>query len=327
VARKSHVFQIKKWLTLGIFASLVLAFIGLGFVFAPGPHGQERRISFPKGVSLTFIADDLARQNLIHSGFVFRLLARFSGQASQMRAGEYDVPAGASMADVLEILTTGDSVLHVVVVPEGLTSQQVVNLIAQLAVLNGDVDVPAEGSLFPETYHLPRGTLRADFIAQMQKAQSDVLAALWPKRDANLPIKTPQEALILASIVEKETALDSERPLIAAVFINRLRKNMRLQSDPTIIYGLVGGVGTLGRPIRRSEIRRQTAYNTYRIDGLPPTPIANPGRAAIAAVLNPATTKALYFVADGSGGHVFADNLKSHERNVKKWRQIRGTGR
>jgi len=327
VARKSHVFQIKKWLTLGIFASLVLAFIGLGFVFVPGPHGQERRISFPKGVSLTFIADDLARQNLIHSGFVFRLLARSSGQASQMRAGEYDVPAGASMADVLEILTTGDSVLHVVVVPEGLTSQQVVNLIAQLAVLNGDVDVPAEGSLFPETYHLPRGTLRADFIAQMQKAQSDVLAALWPKRDANLPIKTPQEALILASIVEKETALDSERPLIAAVFINRLRKNMRLQSDPTIIYGLVGGVGTLGRPIRRSEIRRQTAYNTYRIDGLPPTPIANPGRAAIAAVLNPATTKALYFVADGSGGHVFADNLKSHERNVKKWRQIRGTGR
>ena len=327
MARKSHVFQIKKWLTLGIFASLVLAFIGLGFVFVPGPHGQERRISFPKGVSLTFIADDLARQNLIHSGFVFRLSARFSGQASQMRAGEYDVPAGASMADVLEILTTGDSVLHVVVVPEGLTSQQVVNLIAELAVLNGDVDVPAEGSLLPETYHLPRGTLRADFIAQMQKAQSDVLAALWPKRDANLPIKTPQEALILASIVEKETALDSERPLIAAVFINRLRKNMRLQSDPTIIYGLVGGVGTLGRPIRRSEIRRQTAYNTYRIDGLPPTPIANPGRAAIAAVLNPATTKALYFVADGSGGHVFADNLKSHERNVKKWRQIRGTGR
>ena len=327
MARKSHVFQIKKWLTLGIFASLVLAFIGLGFVFVPGPHGQERRISFPKGVSLTFIADDLARQNLIHNGFVFRLLARLSGQASQMRAGEYDVPAGASMAAVLQILTTGDSVLHAVVVPEGLTSQQVVNLIAELAVLNGDVDVPAEGSLLPETYHIARGTLRADFIAQMQKAQSDVLAALWPKRDANLPIKTPQEALILASIVEKETALDSERPLIAAVFINRLRQNMRLQSDPTIIYGLVGGVGTLGRPIRRSEIRRQTAYNTYRMDGLPPTPIANPGRAAIAAVLNPATTKALYFVADGSGGHVFADNLKSHERNVKKWRQIRGTGR
>jgi UPF0755 protein len=327
VARKSHVFQIKKWLTLGIFASLVLAFIGLGFVFVPGPHGQERRISFPKGVSLTFIADDLARQNLIHNGFVFRLLARLSGQASQMRAGEYDVPAGASMAAVLQILTTGDSVLHAVVVPEGLTSQQVVKLIAELAVLNGDVDVPAEGSLLSETYHIARGTMRVDFIAQMQKAQSDVLAALWPKRDANLPIKTPQEALILASIVEKETALDSERPLIAAVFINRLRKNMRLQSDPTIIYGLVGGVGTLGRPIRRSEIRRQTAYNTYRIDGLPPTPIANPGRAAIAAVLNPATTKALYFVADGSGGHVFADNLKSHERNVKKWRQIRGTGR
>ncbi len=157
MARKSHVFQIKKWLTLGIFASLVLAFIGLGFVFVPGPHGQERRISFPKGVSLTFIADDLARQNLIHNGFVFRLLARLSGQASQMRAGEYDVPAGASMAAVLQILTTGDSVLHAVVVPEGLTSQQVVKLIAELAVLNGDVDVPAEGSLLSETYNIARG--------------------------------------------------------------------------------------------------------------------------------------------------------------------------
>ena len=327
MAQKTHVFSIKKWLTLGLSAGLLLAFIGAGLVLAPGPHGQNQRISIPKGVSLTFMADDLARQNLVHSSFLFRLLARLSGQASQMRAGEYDVPANASMASILKILTTGNSVLHAVAVPEGLTSQQVVDLLAELPVLDGAVEVPAEGSLLPETYHLPRGALRADLIAQMQKAQSDLLASLWPQRAANLPIKTPQEAVILASIVEKETALARERPLIAAVFINRLRKNMRLQSDPTIIYGLVGGVGTLGRPIRRSEIRRQTDYNTYRIDGLPPTPIANPGRAAIAAVLNPASSEALYFVADGTGGHVFADNLKSHERNVKKWRQIRGTGR
>lgn len=327
MAQKTHVFSIKKWLTLGLSAGLLLAFIGAGLVLAPGPHGQNQRISIPKGVSLTFMADDLARQNLVHSSFLFRLLARLSGQASQMRAGEYDVPANASMASILKILTTGNSVLHAVAVPEGLTSQQVVDLLTELPVLDGAVEVPSEGSLLPETYHLPRGALRADLIAQMQKAQSDLLASLWPQRAANLPIKTPQEAVILASIVEKETALARERPLIAAVFINRLRKNMRLQSDPTIIYGLVGGVGTLGRPIRRSEIRRQTDYNTYRIDGLPPTPIANPGRAAIAAVLNPASSEALYFVADGTGGHVFADNLKSHERNVKKWRQMRGTGR
>ena len=327
MAQKTHVFSIKKWLTLGLSAGLLLAFIGAGLVLAPGPHGLNQRISIPKGVSLTFMADDLARQNLVHSSFLFRLLARLSGQASQMRAGEYDVPANASMASILKILTTGNSVLHAVAVPEGLTSQQVVDLLTELPVLDGAVEVPSEGSLLPETYHLPRGALRADLIAQMQKAQSDLLASLWPQRAANLPIKTPQEAVILASIVEKETALARERPLIAAVFINRLRKNMRLQSDPTIIYGLVGGVGTLGRPIRRSEIRRQTDYNTYRIDGLPPTPIANPGRAAIAAVLNPASSEALYFVADGTGGHVFADNLKSHERNVKKWRQMRGTGR
>lgn len=327
MAQKTHVFSIKKWLTLGLSAGLLLAFIGAGLVLAPGPHGQNQRINIPKGVSLTFMADDLARQNLVHSSFLFRLLARLSGQASQMRAGEYDVPANASMASILKILTTGNSVLHAVAVPEGLTSQQVVDLLTELPVLDGAVEVPSEGSLLPETYHLPRGALRADLIAQMQKAQSDLLASLWPQRAANLPIKTPQEAVILASIVEKETALARERPLIAAVFINRLRKNMRLQSDPTIIYGLVGGVGTLGRPIRRSEIRRQTDYNTYRIDGLPPTPIANPGRAAIAAVLNPASSEALYFVADGTGGHVFADNLKSHERNVKKWRQMRGTGR
>ncbi len=301
--------------------------MGFGFMFASGPHSQDQRISFEKGVSLTFIASDLERQNLIHSRLMFRLLARLSGQASQMRAGEYDVPAHASMAAILQILTSGKSVLHAVSVPEGLTSQQVVELLAEEPILHGAVDVPAEGSLLPETYHLPRGTMRADLIAQMQKAQSDLLAVLWPQRAADLPIKTPQEALILASIVEKETALESERPLIAAVFINRLRKNIRLQSDPTIIYGLVGGVGTLGRPIRRSEIRRRTDYNTYRIDGLPPTPIANPGRAAIAAVLNPASSEALYFVADGTGGHVFAENLQDHERNVKKWRQIRSSRR
>jgi UPF0755 protein len=189
-------------------------------------------------------------------------------------------------------------------------------------LLQGEVAIPAEGSLLPETYKVPRSMSRAKLVAQMSRAQKSVIDELWPKRQAGLPIKSQQEAIILASIVERETAMAEERPLVAAVFVNRLKKRMRLQSDPTIIYGLVGGQGKLGRPIRRSEIRRHTPYNTYRIKALPPTPIANPGRAAIAAVLNPADSQALYFVADGTGGHVFANTLAEHNRNVRRWRQI-----
>jgi UPF0755 protein len=189
-------------------------------------------------------------------------------------------------------------------------------------VLAGDVALPREGSLLPETYNVARGMTRTALVAKMMADQTRAIDALWPTRQKNLPFKTKKEALILASIVERETGVSSERPRVAAVFVNRLKKRMRLQSDPTIIYGLVGGKGALGRPIRRSEIRRKTAYNTYRINGLPPTPIANPGRASIAAVLNPADSKALYFVADGTGGHAFAETLEQHNKNVRRWRQI-----
>jgi UPF0755 protein len=189
-------------------------------------------------------------------------------------------------------------------------------------VLAGDVALPREGSLLPETYNVARGMTRTALVAKMMADQTRAIDALWPTRQKNLPFKTKKEALILASIVERETGVSSERPQVAAVFVNRLKKRMRLQSDPTIIYGLVGGKGALGRPIRRSEIRRKTAYNTYRINGLPPTPIANPGRASIAAVLNPADSKALYFVADGTGGHAFAETLEQHNKNVRRWRQI-----
>jgi UPF0755 protein len=189
-------------------------------------------------------------------------------------------------------------------------------------VLAGDVALPREGSLLPETYNVARGMMRTALVAKMMADQTRAIDALWPTRQKNLPFKTKKEALILASIVERETGVSSERPQVAAVFVNRLKKRMRLQSDPTIIYGLVGGKGALGRPIRRSEIRRKTAYNTYRINGLPPTPIANPGRASIAAVLNPADSKALYFVADGTGGHAFAETLEQHNKNVRRWRQI-----
>jgi UPF0755 protein len=199
---------------------------------------------------------------------------------------------------------------------------QIIDLLNAQDVLAGDVALPREGSLLPETYNVARGMMRTALVAKMMADQTRAIDALWPTRQKNLPFKTKKEALILASIVERETGVSSERPQVAAVFVNRLKKRMRLQSDPTIIYGLVGGKGALGRPIRRSEIRRKTAYNTYRINGLPPTPIANPGRASIAAVLNPADSKALYFVADGTGGHAFAETLEQHNKNVRRWRQI-----
>ena len=294
----------------------------LGLVYLPGPHGDTTRVLLQSGVSSRTIAGNLAEAGVLRSGFLFHLYVRLSGESVNLKAGEYDIPAAANMPAVLRIVTKGDIVLHPITIAEGLTSMQIVKLLQDETVLAGDVKLPKEGSLLPETYKVERGMTRAALIAKMQAAQKTALDELWPQRQKNLPFKTKREALILASIVERETGVASERPLVAAVFVNRLRKGMRLQSDPTIIYGLVGGQGKLGRPIRRSEIRRKTPYNTYRINGLPPTPIANPGRASIAAVLNPADSKALYFVADGSGGHAFAETLDAHNKNVRRWRQI-----
>ena len=327
MATANHVPKIK-FLQVKTFQLLaLLAVIMVAIFFAPGPHNASQRLSVSKGASLTSLSHQLSQAGLVHSGWVFRLGARLQGQAGGLHAGEFELPARASMATILEIFIRGEVVLYPVALPEGLTSQQIIERLEGLAFLNGDVAIPPEGSLLPETYHVPRGFSRAQLIAQMRQAQDDMLAQMWGQRSDNLPFQSRSEAAVLASIVEKETALESERPLVAAVFINRLRKNMRLQSDPTIVYGLVGGVGSLGRPIRRSEIRRKTDYNTYRIEGLPPTPIANFGRAALHAVLHPAETKALYFVANGEGGHVFADSLEAHERNVRKWRQIEGGSR
>ena len=261
-------------------------------------------------------------QGLLRSAVLFRFYVRLRGHASALKAGEFNIPAGANMEAVLKILIGGEVMLHAITLAEGLTSQNIVAHLRGLDLLQGEVTVPAEGSLLPETYKVARGMSRAKLIEKMMRAQTAVIDELWPKRQDGLPLNSKQEAIILASIVERETAIAKERPLVAAVFINRLKKRMRLQSDPTIIYGLVGGQGKLGRPIRRSEIRRRTAYNTYRINGLPPTPIANPGRASIAAVLNPADSPALYFVADGTGGHVFSQTLEEHNLNVQRWRQI-----
>ena len=255
----------------------------------------------------------------MRSALVFSVYSRFAGP---VQAGEFDLPPRANMRDISRILRLGDVVMHAITVPEGMTSQQVVELLFSEPVLSGDASIPAEGSLLPETYFVPRGHARTALLAKMQAAQDQALEQLWENRQPGLPLQTPQEAVVLASIVEKETGQAGERGQVAAVFVNRLRKRMRLQSDPTIIYGLVGGKGTLGRPIRLSEIGKPTPYNTYTIFGLPPTPIANPGREALAAVLDPPSTSALYFVANGTGGHIFADTLTEHNKNVRRWRKL-----
>lgn len=304
-----------------LLGGLALSFV-LGMIYLPGPQQETVRVLLPSGASTRIIAARLAEADAVRSAVIFRAYVRLSGKSSNLQAGEYDLPKGANMPAVLRVLTSGEVVLHPITIPEGLTSMQIVGLLEANALLTGTVAVPPEGTLLPETYNVERGMSRAALIAKMQADQARVIATLWPNRQKDLPVNSSREALILASIVERETAVAEERPLVAAVLINRLIKGMRLQSDPTIIYGIVGGRGKLGRPIRRSEIRRRTAYNTYRIDGLPPTPIANPGRASIAAVLNPAKSKALYFVADGTGGHAFAETLEAHNKNVLRWRQI-----
>ncbi|MEL7048220.1 MAG: endolytic transglycosylase MltG, partial [Pseudomonadota bacterium] len=250
------------------------------------------------------------------------------GDRTDLKAGQYRFEAGVPMASVLSTVLSGRSFLHKLTFPEGWTSQQIVARVQAAKNLSGEISaMPGEGTLLPDTYSFPDGMDRQGVIDQLLDAQRSLLAKAWENRQEGLPFKTPEEALILASIVEKETGKKNERRLVAGVFVNRLRKGMRLQSDPTIIYGIVGGKGSLGRPIYKSDIAKTTPYNTYRIDGLPPTPISNPGRAAILAVLNPAETKALFFVADGTGGHTFSETLAQHNKAVAVWRKIEKAAR
>lgn len=313
-------------MTLFFFGALALAAF---FMYSryqidrPGPLTERTIFEVEKGYGLNAIASQLKKAGIIHDKRIFALHAIASKKAKKLKAGKYAIPKAASMHRVLNILVQGKAIFYQVTIPEGRTSQQAVAILNAHPQLVGTItEVPPEGSLMPETYRFTDNTNRNQILQQMIKAQSDHLAAQWALRQPDLPLKTPQEALILASIVEKETGQASERPRVAGVFINRLRRGMKLQSDPTIIYGLVGGAGKLGHPLRRSEMNKQTAYNTYQIKGLPPTPIANPGRKAIEAVLNPADTKDLYFVADGTGGHAFATNIRGHNNNVQNWRRI-----
>jgi UPF0755 protein len=312
-------------LTLVIFLAIVAG--GIFFVLkqqfdGPGPLIQTRAVIVPSGATVTQIANRLEQEGVISDSKLFLAGIYVADGAGKLKAGEYLFSEHVSMLEVMDQLIEGRSILHKITVPEGLTSAQIVGRLMRDEVLTGEIaDVPPEGTLLPETYSVTRGTGREALIERMRKAHESTLARIWQRRDKDLPLKSPKELVILASIVEKETGKVDERPRVASVFVNRLKKSMRLQSDPTIVYGLVGGEGPLGRPIRQSEIDKQTPYNTYQITGLPPTPIANPGAEALEATANPSRTKDLYFVADGNGGHVFAATLAEHNRNVERWRK------
>lgn len=288
---------------------------------AAGPSDNETVVTIRPGTGTGAIASTLAEAGVIERPLLFRIGVRRRDRATELKAGEYAFPAGASMAQVMDMLVQHDVIMHRITIAEGLTSEMAVTLVNADPVLEGPPVAAQEGSLLPETYLFELGTTRAELVGRMREARETLIAELWPRRKEGLPIRSIEEAVTLASIVEKETALPAERPRIAAVFVNRLRMGMRLESDPTIIYGLTKGA-PLGHPLRQSELDTPNPYSTYQIGGLPPTPICNPGRDSIAAVLNPPDSDDLFFVADGTGGHVFARTGAEHARNVARWRQI-----
>jgi UPF0755 protein len=284
-------------------------------------------VNIPRGLGIKEIADFLQREGVINQPWVFMGGVIVLKARGELKYGEYQFTKRASLADVVDTIIENKVVQHAVTIPEGLTSGQIVARLLENEALTGQIkEIPREGTLLPETYKFTRGMARDQIIQRMQQAHKRVLAEVWEHRGQDIPIKTPEQLVTMASIVEKETAKPDERSRVAAVFMNRLKTKMRLQSDPTIIYGLTGGKGALGRPILRSEIDQPTPYNTYVIEGLPPGPIANPGRASLEAAANPARTKELYFVADGTGGHVFSDNYEQHQKTVARLRVIEHGG-
>ena len=312
--------------TLFVVAALAVGaglFIGKQRFEAPGPLPEDKVVNIPRGLGIRDIADLLQREGVIDQPYVFMGSVVVLKARGELKFGEYQFSKQSSVADVVETITEGKVVQHAFTVPEGLTSEQIVARLLENDGLTGQIkEIPREGTLLPETYRFTRGMTREQIIQRMQQAHRRVLQEVWEHRLQDLPIKTPEQLVTLASIVEKETGKPDERTRVAAVFVNRLKTRMRLQSDPTIIYGLTGGKGSLGRPILKSEIEQATPYNTYVVDGLPPGPIANPGRASLEAAANPARTKELYFVADGTGGHVFSDNYAEHQKNVARLRGI-----
>ncbi|PQA85656.1 endolytic transglycosylase MltG [Marinicaulis flavus] len=309
-------------------AALAAAALGVGgwlgyrAATEPGPASDAVIVLLPHGSAVSTIAQQLEDEGVIKHPEIFIAAVRIRGVQGEIKAGEYEIPARSSVMEIIDQLMEGKSILHYFTAPEGLTTAQIIRLLNADEVLEGEVTLePGEGELLPETFAYTRGETRDGLLRRMMKDQDALLDEIWDERAMELPFSTQGEAIILASIVEKETGVPEERARIAAVFVNRLKRGMRLESDPTIIYGLTEGE-PLGRGLRVSELRKETPYNTYIIRGLPPTPIANPGAASIKAVLNPADTDDIFFVADGTGGHVFSSTLREHNANVAKWRTI-----
>ncbi|MBS0386534.1 MAG: endolytic transglycosylase MltG [Proteobacteria bacterium] len=333
------------WGFISKFVSLLIVVAVIGFVgmFAlqaeitrAGPSDHVADFVVERGASVNTIGRDLQRAGIVRDARVFRVAHFLYARNRSVQAGEYEFPARASLRDVLAMMVDGRALQHPMTFPEGITIAAAMRIIEQSDVLTGPMPspLPPEGAIMPDTYHVQRGMTRAALIQQLRDARDRAVAEIWASRDPSVPVSTPEQMVTLASIVERETGVSAERAQVAAVFVNRLRRPMRLESDPTIIYGVCKQFPTRcrdgrlveadGEPrvIRQSEINLVTGYNTYRIDGLPPTPICNPGRDALQAVAHPATSNALYFVADGTGGHVFAATLAEHQANVARWRQI-----
>ena len=283
---------------------------------------QDTAFVVPSGASVTSVAGKLEEEGLIKSADTFLLWAKLLGSGDPIKAGEFLLPAGSSPSSILDTFQHGEVIRRFVTIPEGLPSIMVHERLMAEPLLTGSIPVPEEGSVLPESYDFERGERRAAVLARMQQAMKDTVAELWPKRAPDIAVDTPEEAVILASIVEKETGVARERRMVAGLYSNRVKEGMLLQADPTIIYPITKGK-PLGRRIRQSEIAAVNDYNTYTMVGLPKGPITNPGRASIEAVLNPADTDALYMVADGTGGHVFASTLAEHNANVARWFAIR----
>ncbi|AWI56518.1 endolytic transglycosylase MltG [Sinorhizobium fredii] len=327
-ARSQVVIFLNFLMTVVVFVALAAAgavYYAMHAYEKPGPLEANQNFIVRSGAGIIEIAEGLERNNIITDSRVFRFVSEAYLDNETLKAGEYEIKAHASMQEIMELLKSGKSILYAVSLPEGLTVKQMFRKLSDDPVLVGDLpaDLPAEGTLKPDTYKFTRGTKRAEIVQQMVSAQKALVEQIWEKRDPELPVTSVEEFVTLASIVEKETGRADERPRVASVFINRLEKGMRLQSDPTIIYGIFGGEGKpADRAILKSDLEKETPYNTYLIKGLPPTPIANPGRAALEAVANPSRTPELYFVADGTGGHVFAATLDEHNANVRRWRKL-----
>lgn len=315
------------------FLTLSLASLGCviilwapGGALAPGPHNQDVTILIEKGSGLTATAAVLASQGVVKYPWGFIAAVLFADKRGALKAGEYLIPAQARPIDIAHILASGKVIVHQVTIPEGLTVAQIINIVKGVSNLTGDIiRIPEEGTLLPETYSYVRGETREKVLSHMRRAMTQALIEVWDSRSEDFPLKNPEELLVLASIIEKETGIAAERPRVAAVFLNRLKKGMKLQSDPTVIYGLTMGKKPLGRLLTLNDLKHVSDYNTYVISALPLKPIACPGLKSLQSVVRPAKTTDVYFVADGTGGHAFSATYDQHLQNVKEWRKVQKT--